>query len=127
MSPENTQKLYDAFPRLFREFISPPEGSTTREGLRVGDGWFRPVWTLCQIIAYHASEVGLDPVAMLVREKFGGLQFGMRGGDDEIARWLREVSFLTSWICQTCGHDNRAELPVLGPAPRCTACGGELA
>lgn len=127
MSPENTQKVYDAFPRLYRKFISPLEDSTTNEGLRIGDGWFKALWTLSQIIAHQASVVGLDPFTTSVREKFGGLQLNVEGGDGEIARWRHEVYILTAWICQACGHDNKAQLPELGPAPECSACGGDLA
>ena len=84
MSPENAQKLFDAFPRLYRGRGLPPSESSMCWGFDFGDGWFDLVWNLSQAIEEEARRNGIDPQsdewpeATQVKNKFGELRFHLR-------------------------------------------------
>lgn len=127
MTPENTTKLYAAFPHLYSEHVLSSAESGMHWGFQCGDGWFDLLWKLSETITTHASEVGIDLVASVVKEKFGGLRFRIRQDDAVIAALIHEVEHASHWICQACAHDNRTgNDPVPGDDPRCRACGGGL-
>jgi hypothetical protein len=88
MNKENTQKLMNDFPALYRGAITK-EGerfSCMSFGFSCGDGWFRLIYDLSVAIEQEAREAGLDPKsedwpkALQVKEKLATLRFYCQTG-----------------------------------------------
>ena len=78
MTPENTRKLFEAFPQLYRGRFKPVEESMMSYGFDdCGDGWFDLLWTLPEAIENTARKEGLDshssiwPEVLQVKQKLG--------------------------------------------------------
>lgn len=95
MNETNTQKLYEAFPSLYRGRNLPPSESSMSWGFECGDGWFDLIWNLSKAIEDNAKGEGLTPgsadwpEATQVKNKFGSLRFHFRNNTDA-TRALRE-------------------------------------
>lgn len=103
MSPEQTQALYDAFPRLYRGRYLPRIESNMSFGFCCGDGWYELVFELSSVIVAHAAACDLDPIVHGVKDKFGDLRVHVEGGDDEIKRRVDEASARSRSTCSACG------------------------
>ena len=113
MTPENTQKLFDAFPHLYRGRVKSLQESLMSWGFTCGDGWFDLVWTLSQNIEDSARAAGLEPhsdewpEAVQVKEKFGALRFHLKRSpltiSEEILELIREAELRSAIICEECG------------------------
>ena len=101
MNDTNTQKLYDAFPRLYRGRNLPHSKSSMLWGFECGDGWLNLIWNLSQAIKEEAWRTGIDPKSNLwpeaiqVKNKFGTLRFHLRR-HTEATRALREEALKAS-------------------------------
>lgn len=82
MNNENTSKLFQEFPRLFRDRENSCMG-----GFACGDGWYELIFKLCAAIESEAMRLGINPEsgawprARQVKEKFGTLSFYCSAGD----------------------------------------------
>lgn len=110
MSPENTQKLYTAFPRLYRERLLPLSETGMCWGFECGDGWFDLLWQLSQALEGEARQQGLNPdadewpCATQVKEKFGGLRFYMRHETSAMTALIENAETLSERTCDVCGQ-----------------------
>ena len=101
MNDTNTQKLYDAFPRLYRGRNLPHSKSSMLWGFECGDGWFNLIWNLSRAIEAEARRTGIDPKSILwpeatqVKNKFGTLRFHLRR-DTEATQALKEDALKAS-------------------------------
>jgi hypothetical protein len=113
MTPDNTQKLFDAFPHLYRGRIKSLQESLMSWGFTCGDGWFDLVWTLSQDIENSARTAGLEPQsnewpeAVQVKEKFGMLRFHLKRTplttSYKVVALIREAELRSAIICEECG------------------------
>ena len=116
MNPENTQKLYTDFPRLYRYAIA---NKRMHFGFECGDGWFQLIYRLSAQIEAEARELGFDPKsqkwpsALQVKEKLGTLKFycavGNRNRDGRgmvpsIRSLLMAAEDYSAEICERCGQ-----------------------
>ncbi len=106
MNSDNTQKLYDNFPALFRN----RDRTCMLYGFCVGDGWYNLIRCLLAAIAAEAEKQGIGtdsdkyPVVSEVKEKFGGLRFSVRiFRTPEIGLMIEQAADLASRICEMCG------------------------
>jgi hypothetical protein len=114
MSPENTQKLYDTFPQLYRGRVKSIQESSMSWGFTCGDGWFDLVWTLSQKIEDAATAAGLEPQsddwpeAIQVKQKIGTLRFYLKRSpltiSEEVCTLIRESEIRSSKTCEECGN-----------------------
>ena len=110
MTPENTQKLFDAFPRLYRGRVKSLQESLMAFGFCCGDGWFDLIWTLSQTIEYMARQEGRDPYddawpeAMQVKEKTGSLRFRLRKKSVSMALVIQNAEAASARTCELCGR-----------------------
>lgn len=96
-------------------------------GIETGNGWYEIINQLCALIQNHIDwkqknhewavqwnqEHPMDPrpvpepvaqvVAEQVKEKFGGLRFYYRGGDDVVDGMVRMAEAMSERICEECG------------------------
>lgn len=109
--------MSDKFKVLYEEYPELTAGKFG--GFAVGDGWFDIINHLCMMIDNHVSSHNASeqywpasnspfvkmeyPVIQQVKEKFGGLRFYMRGGDETIHAYARFAESMSVNICEECG------------------------
>ncbi|MGQ9951348.1 antitoxin Xre/MbcA/ParS toxin-binding domain-containing protein [Pseudomonas aeruginosa] len=97
--------LCSRYPKLL-----PTEGPGCFQlfGFECQDGWFGLIYTACELIQTHANRTGSgQAIASQVKEKFGGLRFYCRGGDDYVESVVELVERLSESICELCGAPGR--------------------
>ena len=78
-------------------------------GFAVGKGWYPILERLCSNIQQHIEwknrkeQVVAQVVVEQIKEKFGGLRFYYRGGDDEISGMVRMAEAWADVACEECG------------------------
>lgn len=105
MSPELEQKLFNKYPKIFKDNTKSPQETCMCWGLECGDGWYELIDVLCEALTYtfttsiqvdeeDGKRLGIEPykdvkgelnyyfsveppqvVADQVKEKFGTLRF----------------------------------------------------
>lgn len=105
MSPENDAILCSKYPRLYRDRHGDPRTTAMCVGFDVGDGWFRLIDVVSSIIVERSAEVGLDPVATQIKEKFGTLRLYVQGlqNDEYLEGCIAMASAVSAQVCQVCG------------------------
>jgi hypothetical protein len=119
MSPEKEKILCQKYPKIFK---LPGDGNQPIDmwGLECEDGWFELVDTLCGKIQSHidwrskqiqgVEELkNLQVVAEQIKEKFGGLRFYVRGGDDSTDAFISFAEVMSLKICETCGNSGKQQ------------------
>jgi len=105
MNKENTKKLVERFPKMFRGYHQPMTETAMCWGFECGDGWFSLLWDLCMSIE------GLFPPEEFevtqVKEKFGSLRFYASGSTKEIEDKIDEAETNSSRICEWCGKKGK--------------------
>ena len=110
MNPENTLRLFSAFPYLYRGRSKSVHESSMSYGFQCGDGWFDLVWSLSQAIEDTARKDGLDPQsdawpeATQVKEKFGTLRFHLRERNEATMALAESALVASQGICEECGQ-----------------------
>jgi hypothetical protein len=114
MSPEKFSTLRERYPKIFvpSEYQSEPIDAV---GIECGNGWFDVIDSLCsslqkyvdrRLTAGVATE-DLQPRAVQVKEKFGGLRFYVSGGDEVVDEMIALVESHSTKVCETCGARGR--------------------
>lgn len=105
MNNENTQKLWNDFPTLYKGKDKPITESLIPFGFECGDGWFNLIYELSEKITK------LDPncEAVQVKEKFGGLRFYTNGNIDEVDSLIDEYEETSYHTCEECGDTTTAK------------------
>ncbi len=79
MNHENTEKLYNDFPELYKQNSLPMSQTCMCWGFECDDTWFDLIYQLSKDL----SALDVIPVAAQVKEKFGGLRFYIDSYTDE--------------------------------------------
>lgn len=102
MNEAMAKKLFDDFPRLYRD----RDETSMQRGFECGDGWFDLIYKLSQDIEAVAREIGLKPDSpnwpkcRQVKEKLGTIRFYVFNCHDERIRELIDSAYEQS--CKTC-------------------------
>lgn len=72
-------------------------------GFECGDGWYPLINAACALIQGDIQATGNHLVASQVKQKFGGLRFYYRGGDDYAASVISLAESLATHVCEVCG------------------------
>lgn len=96
MKEKKLEDLRDKFPKIFGENFY----------FECGDGWYDLIYCLCQEIEHYQkyAKVKNDVKAFQVKEKFGGLQFYIDGGDATIDKMINLTERFSYHICERCGN-----------------------
>lgn len=117
MNPENTETLFDEFPKLYRGRSRPDTESLICFGFECGNGWFKLIRDLSRKLTEIADSADLSgdayPEAAQVKEKFGGLRFYLQprvsgDEDDAIDNAIDEAEKRSVSTCETCGKPGRS-------------------
>jgi len=116
MKPELQNKLFEKYPKIFRQKDLPMQQTAMCWGLDCGDGWYNIIDTLCHQIQWHIEHnlsKDEDPEvvnveATQVKEKYGGLRFYYDGGNDFISGLVYMAEGMSEKTCEECGAPGEA-------------------
>ena len=102
MKKELEDKLFEKYPKIFRQKDLPMNETCMCWGFECGDGWYNILDILCKQIQWHIDknlkedelEGNVQVEATQVKEKFGGLRFYYHGGNDFINGLKEEIQKL---------------------------------
>lgn len=115
MTPENTQRLCQKFPKIFPKLDSNQSESVTF-WFECGDGWYNIIDSLCGNIQNYIDWKSKEPkisekeieslqvVATQIKEKFGTLRFYADGGNDVTDALIGLAESFSSHTCEGCGN-----------------------
>jgi hypothetical protein len=111
MNKELQQKLYDAYPNLFRhrteDLPRHEQHAVARFGVGCGDGWFDIIDWLCAklepMILEEPEDYRHRYVILDIKEKFGYMNFYMRDATEQMYLLIREASHESMKTCEKCG------------------------
>lgn len=104
MNPELNEKLYAAFPHLYRGRHKSQYESSMCWGFECGDGWYQLLYDLSQELSnYSAENPALDLEAMQVKSKFGSLRFHLNIHDAATKKIIELAQQRASGTCELTG------------------------
>ena len=130
MKKELQSKLFEKYPKIFRQKDLPKQQTAMCWGIDCDNGWFDLIDSLCFCIQsrvvsqnekmqkeYDSRPKSLVPYsakfliceATQVKEKFGGLRFYYGGGDDVIYGMVSLAESMSFKICECCGSPGKSE------------------
>lgn len=105
LHPELTEKLYAAFPDLYRGRHKSQYESSMCWGFECGDGWYQLLYDLSQELSnYSAENPALDLEAMQVKSKFGSLRFHLNIHDAATEKMIGLAQRRASVTCEITGE-----------------------
>ena len=118
MKQELQDKLFNKYPKIFRQKDLPMQETAMCWGICVCDGWYDLIDNLCMQIQHHINWTNIGPreneksellwfEATQVKEKFGGLRFYYDGGDDFISGMVTLAESMSYHICEVCGDSGK--------------------
>ena len=114
MNKENTKKLIEAFPLLYKDVNAPLTHSLMAFGFECGDGWFQIIWDLSSklepMIQKYINEFPdreYYPRALQVKEKYASLRFYMTSSTDEMEKEIRIAEERSEKTCMDCGKEGK--------------------
>lgn len=107
MKIELQNKLYDKYPKIFKQKDLDIQQTAMCWGIDTGNGWYWLLDQLCDSIQRYIDcnkHRDIEQVeATQVKEKFGGLCFYYQGGDDLIMGMVDFAESMSYGICESCG------------------------
>lgn len=108
MTKELQDKLYEKYPKIFKQKDLPMNETAMCWGITCGDGWYWLIDKLCSNLQFnidHNAHTGKYPQveAVQVKEKFGGLRFYVDTASSEQHAVINFTESLSGSICENCG------------------------
>ena len=124
MEIENQNKLFEKYPKIFKQKDLSPQETAMCWGICCGDGWFDIIDSLCFNIKSHIESENrkldfeyqnksksiiptkinyLDCQAVQVKSKFGSLRFYVNGSDKYIDGLISMAESMSCKVCEQCG------------------------
>lgn len=99
MNSENTKKLYDDFPDLYKQHTWPMTQTCMCWNFECRDGWFQIIYDLSKAL----TELNQGVEAVQVKEKFGTLRFYANGYSKDVEYLIDKACGLSAKTCEVCG------------------------
>ena len=99
MNKENTLKLFNDFPELYKGKDKTLMESLMPFGFECGDGWFELIYELSKKL----KEVNPECEAVQVKEKFGGLRFYVGAANEKGYKLIEDAENKSYTTCESCG------------------------
>lgn len=111
MNKQNTKTLFERYPRLYRGRGMSVKYNLMPFGFECGDGWFEIIDRLSLQIETECMRLSVQqnipeeslPIAVQVKEKFGGLRFYMSGTTDAMDALIAKAYEEAKRTCEQCG------------------------
>lgn len=104
LNPELAEKLYAAFPRLYRGRHKSDQESSMCWGFECGDGWYPLLYDLSlELSNYLAEHPELDFEAVQVKSKLGSLCFYLNDYDKITRGMIDQACQRASLTCELTG------------------------
>ena len=126
MNKENTKKLLQKYPKIFRQHKLPMSETCMCFLFCCGDGWFIIIDELCSIIENYMENESLrleydknykpceQIEAVQVKEKFGGLRFYTNYEPNYISGAIQMAEYMSYRTCEGCGSTNNVTQTTTG-------------
>ena len=123
MKPELEKKLYEKYPKIFRQKDLSMQETCMCWGCACGDGWYDLLDFVCSQIQHHLEWLKNSGYEILpfaeepktekwvhqlefeqVKEKWGRLTIYFSGGDDHLEAIIHTVEGISLMFCENCGQ-----------------------
>ncbi|MCC5797633.1 MAG: hypothetical protein JJU48_09955 [Methylophaga sp.] len=129
MKRELQEEIFSKCPIIYRHRFAGPEHNLMCFGFDCGSGWFEIILELSIDIEKVVEKIkanGLDetrlPMVTQVKEKYGGLNFYMRGENKEISALIHRAAKRSVKTCEKCGSPGKFRNIVGWYVTECQAC-----
>ena len=104
MDEKLEEKLYEKYPKIFKQKDLSMRETCMCWGLECGDGWYWLIDNLCNCIQGYVDANDRPQVeAVQVKEKFGTLRYYINNGNDYIYGMISLAETLSYNVCENCG------------------------
>ena len=104
MKKELQDKLFEKYPKIFRQKDLPMTETCMCWGVECGNGWFKIIDLLCEILQWDTDNNHYPQIeATQVKEKFGGLRFYTNGENEQQSGAIEYACYLSQHTCEQCG------------------------
>ena len=104
MKAELQKKLFEKYPKIFRQKDLPMQETAMCWGIDCGDGWFQIIDLLCGLLQWDTDHNKYPQIeAVQVKEKYGGLRFYTNGENDHQSGMIKYTCHLSEYVCEECG------------------------
>jgi len=104
MKSELQNKLYQKYPKIFKQKDLPMNQTCMCWGIDTGDGWYWLIDNLCSQLQWDTDHNNYPQIETVqVKEKFGTLRFYVNGSNEKQEAIISFAESLSGKICETCG------------------------
>lgn len=113
MSPDLEKKLYEKYPKIFRQKDLSMQETCMCWGVDTGDGWYTLIDSLCQSLQSmtdynkHLPERFPQIEATQVKEKYGTLRFYTTASSDHQEGMIHFAETMSGKTCDVCGNPGK--------------------
>jgi NADH pyrophosphatase NudC (nudix superfamily) len=111
VNQQNTSKLIQAFPNLYRTINQETRKDATRYYFQIGDGWFDLVFELSQKINDIAQRQNLTvekwPDVKMVESHYASLRFKLVNDNNEMFNLSMDYEQKSLKVCEDCGQPGK--------------------
>lgn len=117
MKTENFQeRLFKAFPLLYRDVTKPMTVTCACWGIECGPGWNDIIWDLSEKLERCIQKMKQEnptvdpehlPAMSQCKEKYGTLRFYMTTETDEMSKFIDQAEDKTNKTCEECGKEGQ--------------------
>lgn len=109
MNSELETKLFEKYPKIFRQKDLDMKQTCMCWGIECGDGWYMLIDELCNSLQFHIDHNRHPQIeAVQVKEKWGSLRFYTNGEDDFQHGLISFAETMSNHICEKCGSTDDA-------------------
>jgi len=104
MEKELENKLFEKYPKLFRQKDLSMQETCICFGLECGNGWYWLIDNLCGSIQNYIDMNRKQQVEVIqLKEKFGQLRYYVIGADELVQGMVWLAESMSETICEFCG------------------------
>ena len=104
MKKELQDKLFQKYPKIFRQKNLSMQETCLCWGLECGDGWYKIIDLLCELLQWDIDNNKYPQIeATQVKEKYGGLRFYTNGENEHQSGQISYACNLSEITCEECG------------------------
>jgi len=104
MRIELQQKLFEKYPKIFKQKDLSIKESCMPWGISCGDGWYDLIDSLCDLLQWDIDKNKEPQIeATQVKEKYGTLHFYTDRETEKQGGYINFAEYFSANICENCG------------------------